>query len=504
MEGIFLKVLDQSIKGSYVILMILLLRLFLRMAPKKYSYALWAAAGFRLVMPVSLKAPCSLFPEGTSPRFIPADISYQAVPEIRSGLKALDSAVNQVLPAGVPETSVNPLQLWTAVSAGIWLLGLFIIVIWNLKRYLGLKKELAPAVAISEEVLEHPGLSAAFVFGIRTPRIYLPAGLGTEERVLILHHERVHIQRKDAIIKLTGFLIVTLHWFNPLVWLAFRMMTADMEASCDVTLLEELGDTVKKSYARSLVSLASQGSGVQATPLAFAEDSLSSRIQNILNHRKKPVMVSVVAALLVAGCSVGLLTDPVSSGGRFPLNDVPEIAQGGSPMEATPVAMAALDHLPAGLGSDLPFLDHAGDETIIFHNHFGLFVYDLVNQEIRDSLDLAVLGCNYGQGDNACLIQVSRDGDLVSLHPASEETMYVYRLSDRKLFRDVPIRDMADPFRTVFHENPEIPSNAMIGVQIAEFDDGTSGYLKAGSWALNSLSYERGGESIPLFPQVKP
>ena len=207
-------------------LVVLLARLALRRAPKLYSYLLWAPVLFRLLCPFPIESVFSLLPAKAQP--IPKDILYAGTPRVDTGFAALDRAVNSVLPAGEPAMSVNPLQVWLAAAQLVWLAGAAVLLLYSLAATLRLRRRLKGAAREEENIYTAAGLETPFVMGLFRPRIYLPAGLAGEERRYILLHEQTHIRRGDHLWRLLGFFALCLHWFNPLVWLAFYLSGKDM------------------------------------------------------------------------------------------------------------------------------------------------------------------------------------------------------------------------------------------------------------------------------------
>lgn len=310
MEEHFLSVLNMSLTASYVILVVMLIRLLLKKAPKVISYALWGVVAFRLFIPISFESVLSLFPRNMNVVPIPYDIIDQQRPQIRSGFEMVDNSINPHLPPAAVEASVNPMQVYTAIGACIWILGILALLTYSVVSMLKLKKQLQCAQQIEPNVFEVRNLRTPFALGLIDPKIYLPAGLGDEEKNYILLHERIHIRRKDHLIKMCAFLILCMHWFNPLVWLSFVLMSTDMELSCDERVLKELNGDIKKPYASSLLSMAAGGYILNGSPLAFGEGNLRGRIKNILNYNRPRLWVIAIAVFVAAGAVIGLMSNP--------------------------------------------------------------------------------------------------------------------------------------------------------------------------------------------------
>src|SRR5690554_824484 len=255
MSELFLSVLNMSLTASYVIIFVILARLLLKKAPKVISYALWGVVAFRLIIPFSFESMFSLMPRNTNAVPIPHDIIYQKSPQINSGIEVVDSFVNKSLPAPTVGASVNPLQIYVEIGAYIWILGIMVLLIYSVVSALQLKRQLKSSQLIEMNIYEAKNLKTPFVLGLIRPKIYLTVGLNDTERSYILLHEQTHIHRKDHIIKVLAFLTLSIHWLNPLVWIAFILMSKDMELSCDERVLKEMNEDIKKPYANSLLLL---------------------------------------------------------------------------------------------------------------------------------------------------------------------------------------------------------------------------------------------------------
>ena len=311
MSELFLSILNMSLTTSYVIVFVMLIRLLLKKAPKFISYALWGVAAFRLIIPFSFESMFSLMPRNTNAVSIAHDIIYQQSPQINSGIEAVDSFVGRLLPVPATGVSVNPLQIYTEIGAYIWVLGLVALLGYSFVSIFILKKQLKSSDLIEGNIYEAKNLKTPFVLGVIKPKIYLPAGINAEERNYILLHEQTHIHRKDHVIKILAFFILSLHWFNPLVWIAFILMSTDMELSCDERVLKEMNEDIKKPYANSLLSLAAERHILNGSPLAFSEGNVKGRIKNVLNYKKPTFLVVVITMILAVVVTIGLVTNPI-------------------------------------------------------------------------------------------------------------------------------------------------------------------------------------------------
>jgi len=320
MSELFLTVLNMSFTASYIILIVILIRLLLKKAPKSITYALWGVVAFRLIIPFSFKSKFSLLPAQTNTVPVPHDIIYQQNPQINSGIEVIDTFVSNILPAPAVDASVNPLQIYVGIGSYIWISGVIALLVYSLVSVMILKRQLRSIQIIERNIYQAENLKTPFVLGLIRPKIYLPAGLNEDERNYILLHEKIHIRRKDHIIKILAFLIVAIHWFNPLVWIAFMLMSTDMELSCDEKVLNEINEEIKKPYAKSLLSLAAGRHILNGSPLAFGEGNVKERIKNVLNYKKPKFWAVLTGFVLIIAASIGLLSNPKGDNNEYKID----------------------------------------------------------------------------------------------------------------------------------------------------------------------------------------
>lgn len=334
LDELFMKILDLSKTGSIVILAVMIARLCLKKAPKIISYALWAVVLFRLLCPVSLQMPVSILPDTTPLRdtYALADVpvsvvdagvvAYQAVEEVVKG----GSGVQQIPTANVDAAgnteyvTADWADIGILLGQYVWLCGVGVMLLHSWFAYAKLRKNMAVMVLLKENVYLADDISSPFVMGIFRPKIYLPSRLGEHEREYIIAHEQQHIRRLDPLWKALAFLALILHWFNPLVWLAFVLAEKDMEMSCDEAVIRKLGPAVRADYAASLVSLATGKRIIAGTPLAFGEGDPKGRIRNLAKWKKPAVWAVAVAILLSVTLSACLMIDPAQDGKTDPFD----------------------------------------------------------------------------------------------------------------------------------------------------------------------------------------
>lgn len=313
MNSLFLSVLNMSLTATYVIVFVMLVRLLLKKSPKIISYALWTVVGFRLTVPFSFESAFSLIPWNLRGGPISKDLIYSQVSNINGITSSADNFSKNIITTPNIAASVDPWQIYTEIGAYIWLLGIVLLLSYSMISVFQLKKHLKNASLIDANIFEAVNLKTPFVIGILKPKIYLPSGISLEEKEHILLHEKTHIKRKDHIIKAFAFIILSVHWFNPFVWLAFMMMSADMELSCDESVLKEMNLETKKSYASSLLSLATEKHILSGSSIAFGEGNVSGRIKNILNYKKPKFKILAVNIILVIAIGIALLANPINS-----------------------------------------------------------------------------------------------------------------------------------------------------------------------------------------------
>lgn len=332
LDTLFATVLDMSIKGALVTLVVLLVRLMLRRAPKVISYGLWLVVLLRLLCPLSIQLPVSVLPEVTpvAPNYAldDTDLSISDVGAAAIGsvedLVGGGSGVQQipvkpqveqqesVQQRPVEYVSTSAKEIWVFLGAYVWIAGFSVMAVYSLITTLRLKYNLREAIMTEKGVYETDRYDTPFVIGLFCPKIYLPLALDDNEKCLILAHEKQHIRRFDPAWKALGFLALSIHWFNPLVWAAFICACRDMEMSCDEAVLKKLGEDVRGEYAASLLRITTGRRIVAGAPLAFGEGDPKGRIRNLARWKKPVLWISALAFTACAVLAVCLLSDPVN------------------------------------------------------------------------------------------------------------------------------------------------------------------------------------------------
>lgn len=321
MADVFIKTLNMGIAAGWLIVAVVVLRVLVKRAPKRFRLLLWAVVGLRLVLPVSIESALSLVP---SAQTLPEGVMYAAAPELNTGIAALNDAINPALTAAFapePAASANPLQVLLPVASVIWLAGAAAMLLWALVSWLRLRRRVAEAVLLEGNVFESERVASPFVLGLIRPRIYLPFGLDEGAREQVLTHERAHIARGDHVIKPLGWLILAVYWYNPLVWLAYALFCRDIELACDERVIRRLPVSGRADYSQALLDLSRPHHGVGACPLAFGESAVKGRVKSVLTYKRPAFWLIMLAALLCIGAAVCFLTDPKAEADDSVQND---------------------------------------------------------------------------------------------------------------------------------------------------------------------------------------
>ncbi len=310
MEALFLKFFNQSVAAGWLILAVMLLRLLLRKAPKTFPCFLWGLVGVRLVCPLSIQSALSLIPSGET---VPPESITDPAPAIDSGFYVVDRVVNTVLSPTFypqPENSVTPLQILTFVAAAAWIVGVAAMLLYAIISYLRLRYRVREAAWVRENIWECDRVNTPFILGAFRPRILLPSSLSEADANYVLAHERAHLKRRDHWWKLLGFLLLAVHWFNPLVWLAYALLCRDIELACDERVVRKMDTEQIKAYSVALLDCSAPRRALSACPLAFGEGRVKGRIKAALNYKKPAFWVVLVAVAACIAAAVCFLTDP--------------------------------------------------------------------------------------------------------------------------------------------------------------------------------------------------
>ena len=311
MSGIFLKLLNLSISASWLVLVVLALRLVLKRAPKWVNVLLWGMVALRLMLPFSIESALSLIPSAET--LSPEVVRFDPAPTITSGVELIDNAVNPALSesfAAAPLASVNPLYVWTYLAGWVWLIGLAAMLAYALVSYLRLRRRVSASIPLRENIYVCDEVPSPFILGIVRPRIYLPSALDEAQRGSVLSHERAHLARRDHWWKPLGFALLAVYWFNPLLWLAYTLLCRDIELACDERVLRGMDAGQVKAYSSALLACSVPRRMLAACPLAFGEVGVGARVKNALRYKKPAFWVVAASVAMCVVVAVCFLTNP--------------------------------------------------------------------------------------------------------------------------------------------------------------------------------------------------
>lgn len=317
MDDIFLKLVNLSISASWLILTALVLRFVLKKAPKWVMPLLWGVVALRLVCPFSIESALSLIPSAET---IPSEIVTETREPVLYEQATLDIVTNPTLPsaAEVPVgVSRQQAQVDFNIYSVLWLAGMAALLVHALVSAGKLKKKLATAILLRDNIYESEFVDSPFLFGVVQPNIYLPMHMDEGTAAHVIAHERAHLARRDHWWKVLGYLVLALHWFNPLVWAAYILFCRDIELACDEKVVKGLDGAARADYSQALLSCAAPRRAVAACPLAFGEGNIKTRVKSALHYKKPAFWVAAVAVLAVVIVAVCFLTNPKSERGSL-------------------------------------------------------------------------------------------------------------------------------------------------------------------------------------------
>ena len=311
MSDLFLKIVNMSISASWLVLAVLLLRFVLKKAPKWVNVLLWGIVAVRLAFPFSIESALSLIPSAET---ISPGIMMDTVPSVQTGVPTINNVINPVIGSSLapaPGASANPLQIWIPILSIVWAVGVAALLLYTAVSYWHLRCKVSEAVILRDNIYQSDNVASPFVLGIIKPKIYLPFHMDRQDLSHVVSHEQAHIRRRDHWWKPLGFLLLTIHWFNPLMWLAYVLLCRDVELACDEKVIKELDNEQRADYAQALVVCSVNRRMIAACPLAFGEVGVKDRVKSVMNYKKPAfwiIVLAVIACVIVAVC---FLTNPM-------------------------------------------------------------------------------------------------------------------------------------------------------------------------------------------------
>ena len=317
MDDVFLKLVNLSISASWLILAVLVLRVVLKKAPKWVMPLLWGVVALRLVCLFSIESALSLIPSAET---IPSEIVTETREPVLYEQAKLDIVTNPTLPsaAEVPVgVSRQQAQVDFNIYSILWLAGMAALLVHALVSAGKLKRKLATAILLRDNIYESEFVDSPFVFGVVKPNIYLPMHMDEGTAAYVIAHEHAHLARRDHWWKVLGYLVLALHWFNPLVWVAYILFCRDIELACDEKVVRGLDGAARADYSQAMLSCAAPKRAVAACPLAFGEGNIKTRVKSALHYKKPAFWVAAAAVLAVVIVAVCFLTNPRSERGSL-------------------------------------------------------------------------------------------------------------------------------------------------------------------------------------------
>lgn len=312
MEAVFIKLLNMSLTASVLAAVVIVLRLGLKKAPRWIHCLMWAMVALRLILPFSFESSASLIP---NTEVISHDTVVQGSIQVNTGFPAVDEKINIQLPQQSTTSSVSAGTTVDIMSVLIvlWVAGMAVMAAYSLISYLRLRRQVAPSLALTGDIFLCDYIETPFILGIFRPRIYLPTAMDPKAAAHVLAHERAHLRRLDHWWKPLGFVLLTVHWFNPVIWLAYILLCRDIELACDEKVIKEMGCEDKRAYSEALLRCSVPRRMIAACPLAFGEVGVKERVKNVMKFKKPAIWIILAAVILCVVLAVCFLTDPQES-----------------------------------------------------------------------------------------------------------------------------------------------------------------------------------------------
>ena len=485
MYVLFLKISDMGYKAIIPVIFVIVARLLIKDMPKWIRYFLWMIVFISLVLPVSIPSPLSIYnllPEkmldvdvASEVKQVDMDEAYgtDTNTEVTYIYEVTNEDMDIVETNYSYEESFNYLPTevihyknnGTAIIALIWLIGIAVFITYFIVSSIRLRKNLDEAVLLNDNVWACDNVNSPFVLGVINPKIYLSSSMDKEHVDYVIMHEKMHMHSKDQLLKYIAFFLLMIYWMNPVIWIAYILFCRDIEFICDENVIKNLDNDARIAYTKALLACSTQKKKMNISPIAFGEIGIKNRIKSVLEYKKVPVWLNIVVIAIIAGLGVSLITvRTMASSSEESENDqgidyLPseESANAQSieylPFEETENVQAT-DYKPSennidvselgyypdnwvninpakvdtsmSTGADGTKLYYSDKDIFIFGGYYGLFVYDMNEQQVIRSVDLSEIGCDKTQGDEYCEINVTAKGDKVFLHIINSDTMYVY------------------------------------------------------------------------------
>ena len=362
MERIFIQLLNMSLVAGWLILAVLLIRGIFNKLPKAFRCVLWGLVALRLICPWSIESDMSIIPKAEIIADDDTNIS------ILSGDKELDNnsadvlhneklennvivnnnyegngvdtvvkenngVVNDNSNMNIHNTIINTTQrnikesafsISLSVLSKVWIMGVVIMAVYYMVSYVILKRKVRVSIRYEKNIHLCDNISSAFILGLVCPKIYVPSHLSKVELANVIKHERAHLSRHDNWWKPLGFLLLSVYWFNPIIWVAYIMFCKDVELACDEKVVKIMDVAEVKEYSNTLLECSISRKLIVAAPLAFGEVAVKSRIKSVINYKKPTFWVIILSIAISVVIAIGFMTNPATKDKNNLSNEVGE------------------------------------------------------------------------------------------------------------------------------------------------------------------------------------
>ena len=313
MNNVFINLFNISIMASRLVFVIIIIRILFKKIPKAIYCILWGLVGLRLLLPFSIESTFSLIP---STNTIDTTI-HTSRPTIQTGIEIIDNNVNNYISSNYFEgvtVETNYFDNLINTLSIIWIIGIILMVLYSIYSYYKIYKQVQASILYKDNIYFCDDIDSPFILGIFNPKIYNPSYLDEKQMLYVLKHEQAHLKRKDHFYKPIGFTLLSIYWFNPILWIAYILLCRDIEAACDEKVIKDMNNASKKEYSETLFNCSVQRNMIMVCPLAFGEAGVKERIKTIINYKKPSFWIIVLSIILCIGISIGFLTNPKHTG----------------------------------------------------------------------------------------------------------------------------------------------------------------------------------------------
>jgi len=418
MEALFLRVIELSITAAILVVAVVIIRAVFKKMPRWIYCLLWGLVAVRLLLPVSVESMFSLVPDteavtsgivknvsgqDTASEYTPeygyedegsASTGVTVTPSVQIPDTGISSDVlNNVTegntekpvviePDVIPEPIEEKISL-TEILSYVWIGGIGVMLLYCTVCYVLLRRKVFDAVRREDGVWQSEKVGSPFILGTVVPRIYLPYNLIPEDEKFVIAHEKAHIRRCDHLIKPLAFLILSVHWFNPFIWVAYVLLCRDIEMACDEKVIKHMDTDTRKAYATALLDCCVGRKSIAACPLAFGEVDVKGRVKKVINYKKvtiATIIIACISIILFVGC---FMTDPVT--------DVQEPESGvrsfdASVIDAVKIRNATVDEMNSGRAFAFLY-----DKKLCFVIDSGIILYDVADKKLISYVEFSVL-----------------------------------------------------------------------------------------------------------------